>query len=89
MKTYRIRYIHKISPNACDVVNAQIPDNAFSHSRTLAKALRDNGVLTSGTRFRSMRVEGEETLIFPDRGIWHCLVITLEQVPELVKEGSK
>lgn len=79
MRTYTIRFVHKISPQWADVETFELPDGTFSDSRTLqADALRDAGAMSPGERLRGFRVEGDKTVCFPDRGIWHALVITPE-----------
>jgi len=76
MTRYSVRYVHKIAPSEKDVSEFTLPDGAPSDRNTLAKALRKAGALQSGERLREFRVEGDKTLAFPDRGIWHCLVLT-------------
>lgn len=77
-----IRYVHKISPRDTDVCECNtIADSAFADRRTLAAALRARGILVSGTRLREMRVEADRVVCFPDRGVWHSLVITFLPEP--------
>lgn len=77
---YRVEFVHKIRPSTQDAPTAQIPDNAFSNKNTLAKSLRAVGVLCKGQSIREMRVEGEKVIVFPSRGIWHSITLTLENV---------
>lgn len=79
-RTYSVRYIHKISSRAYDVATVAIGCNAFSDRKTLAKALRDAGILCAGERLREVRVEGDRVICFPDRGIWHSLTLTCSDV---------
>jgi hypothetical protein len=79
MSIYRVQFIHKIAPRDTDVESADIPDGAFSDSRTLARALRDAGMLVKGSRVRGFRAEGNRVIVFPDRGIWHSLTLTHEE----------
>jgi hypothetical protein len=77
-----VRYVHKISPSAKDVgPDVEIPQNAFSNRNTLAKALRNAGVLTSGIRLRSFRVEGDKVVAFPMGrfNTWHSVILTCER----------
>lgn len=76
-----VRYVHKISPRDSDTgPDVAISDNAFSNRNTLAKALRKNGVLTSGARIRQMRVEGDKVVVFPTvpglTTYWHSVILT-------------
>jgi hypothetical protein len=79
MANYSVRYIHKISASAKDVAGpVAIPDGAFSNRNTLAKALRDAGILAKGSRLASFRVSGSEVVAFPTSGIWHSVILTAE-----------
>jgi len=76
-----VRYVHKISPSAKDVhPDVTLPSGAFSNRNTLAKALRRAGVLTSGARIRSFRVEGDKVIAFPTvpgmTTYWHSVILT-------------
>lgn len=74
---YAVRFVHRIAPRSDDVVwPVRLPDNAFSDRTELARALRSAGVLQSGARLREFRTEGDQVVAFPDRGIWHSLIIT-------------
>jgi hypothetical protein len=74
---YDVKFVHKISPSDKDRMGpVAMPDNAFSDRNTLAKALRDAGVLHSGERLRNFRVEGEKVIAFPAKSIWHAIVLT-------------
>ncbi len=77
---YSVRYIHKIAPRATDVgPDVEINNNAFSNRNALGKALRTVGVMTSGGRVTSFRVEGPKVVIFPSMpGLttyWHAIVL--------------
>lgn len=72
-----IRYVHKIAPRDSDVRSCNTIDaDSFSGTGSLARALRARGLLAPGTRLRSVRREADRVIVFPDRGIWHSLVIT-------------
>lgn len=76
-----VRYVHKISPSAKDVhPDVEINADAFSNSKTLAKALRKAGVLGTGARIRNFRVEGDKVVVFPTMpGLttyWHSVILT-------------
>jgi len=74
---YDVKFVHKISPSDKDRMGpVTMPDNAFSDRNTLAKALRDAGVLHSGDRLSNFRVEGEKVIAFPTKSIWHAIVLT-------------
>jgi hypothetical protein len=74
---YDVKFVHKISPSDKDRMGpVAMPDNAFSDRNTLAKALRDAGVLHSGDRLSNFRVEGEKVIAFPAKSIWHAIVLT-------------
>lgn len=74
------RYIHRVSPRETDRFRDgqrfQLPEGAFKTRLTLARALRELGVLQAGERLRSFRCESSKVVAFPDRGIWHS--VTLE-----------
>lgn len=78
MRSYRIRLVHKISPSDRDVAIADIADSAFSNRNTLAKALRDAGIMGSGHRIREMRVEGDRVIVFPigQFNPWHSITLS-------------
>jgi hypothetical protein len=73
--------VHKISPSAKDTMDVRISPTAFSNKNTLAKALRKAGVLTSGVRLRSFRVEGDKVVAFPTGrfNVWHSVIMTCER----------
>lgn len=73
---YEVRYVHKISPKASDVMGpVKIPGGAFSNKNTLAKALRTAKVLPSGGRITSFRAEGEKIVVFPAKSVWHAIIL--------------
>lgn len=79
MTMYSVRYTHKISPSDKDVgPGVQLSPNDFSDSKRLARALRERGILCSGQRLLSFRVEGDKVLCFPAKSIWHAIVLTHE-----------
>lgn len=74
---YMVRFVHKISPSAKDVMGPiEIRDGAWSNRNTLAKALRDARVMPSGGRLSSFRSEGDKVVAFPVKSVWHAFVIT-------------
>lgn len=78
---YSVKYTHKISPSSKDVgPDVNLPDGAFSDSKTLGRALRQAGVLISGAKVNSFRTEGDKTIVFPSApGLttyWHSVVLT-------------
>jgi len=74
---HMVRFVHMVSSRDADVAGpVLIPGGAFSNKTTLAKALRYIGALQPGARLRSFRVEGDKVIAFPDRGIWHAIVLT-------------
>lgn len=80
----RVRYVHKISPSAKDVgPDVRISPNAWSNKNTLAKELRKKGVLDSGARIRTFRVEGDKVVVFPtmpgSTTYWHSVILTCEK----------
>jgi hypothetical protein len=80
---YDVRFVHKISPSAKDVSEPiEVSGGAFSDSKTLAAALRKAKVLGAGERLRAFRVEGDRVVAFPDRGIWHSIVLTPSRCPQ-------
>lgn len=92
LEYYDVRLVHKISPSDKDRMGpVAIPDNAFSDRNTLAAALRDAGVLQSGGRLNSFRVEGEKVVAFPAKSIWHSIVLTpsTESGMVLADEGQR
>jgi hypothetical protein len=77
VRRYTVRYVHKIAPRDTDIGDPVVlAEGAASDSKTLGRALRRAGVLCSGIRLRSFRVEGSTILAFPDRGVWHLVVLT-------------
>jgi hypothetical protein len=98
-KLYRVRYIHKISPRATDVKeNVPLPASTFSDSKSMGRELRKAGVLTTGTRVRSFRVEGDKVVVFPAPSIWHAVIIedeheaehtpNMQTEPDLERDGT-
>jgi hypothetical protein len=74
---YDVRFVHKISPRASDVSGPiEVSGAAFSDRKVLAASLRKAKVLGAGERLRTFRVEGDRIIAFPDRGIWHSIVLT-------------
>jgi hypothetical protein len=74
---YDVRFVHKISPRDSDVSGPiEVGGGAFSDRKTLAATLRKAKVLGAGERLRTFRVEGDRVVAFPDRGIWHSIVLT-------------
>lgn len=78
---YAVRYVHKVSPNAADTRDdVEIRDGAFSNRKTLGKALRDAGVMMSGCRVDTFRVEDNRVVVFPIcpglSTYWHAIVLT-------------
>jgi hypothetical protein len=81
MPKYSVRYVHKVAPSTNDVgPDVEIPNGAFSDSRTLAGALRRSGALVSGARVATFRVEGDKTIVFPflpgSTTYWHAVILT-------------
>lgn len=83
MTKCNVRYIHKISPSDKDVVTGiRLQDSAFQDRKTLARGLRDAGVLSSGDRIREFRTEttkeGTRVVCFPTGScmIWHSIILT-------------
>lgn len=79
-QTYSVKYVHKISSSAKDVgPDVTLPGGAFSDSKTLGKALRKAGVLTSGGKVTNFRVEGNRVIIFPSvpgmTTYWHSIIL--------------
>ena len=75
MARYHVRFIHKISPRDTDVATAEIRDEAFSDRKTLGAALRKGGILCSGERLITFRVEGAKIVAFPQATIWHSIIL--------------
>jgi hypothetical protein len=80
--SYTVTFVHPIAgscPDATIKCNT-IPDGAFSNRQTLGKALRDRGIMFSGQAVRNFRVEGNKTVVFPDRapGGWYSITLTAE-----------
>lgn len=78
---FMARYVHKVSPSDKDVRGPFcINDNAFSNRNTLGAALRKAGVIHSGARVTTFRVEGEKVIVFPimpgQTTYWHSIVLT-------------
>lgn len=78
MRTYGVRFTHKIAPKV--IVDVQLPDTAFSNRNTLGKALRAAGVLAKGARIVEMRVEADSVVCFPSyTGLttyWYLITLT-------------
>lgn len=86
-EVYSVRYVHAISPSMKDVGgDVTLAAGAFSNSKTLAKALREVGILYSGGRIKNFRVEGDKVVVFPGRhstggpgnlmSNWHSIILT-------------
>ncbi len=81
MTTYSVRYVHKIAPRDTDTgPDVTLHDGAPSDRKTLGKALRAAGVLSSGARVREYRAEGDKLIVFPIMPgmttYWHAVVLT-------------
>jgi|SRR6478735_2048945 len=90
MSKYSVRYVHKIAPSTNDTgPDVEIPNGAFSDSKTLASVLRAAGVLASGARVATFRVEGDKTIVFPflpgSTTYWHAVILG----PVAVQESPK
>jgi hypothetical protein len=86
-EVYSVRYVHAITPSSRDVGDDVIlPAGAFASSSTLAKALRERGVLSPGGRIKNFRVQGDKVVVFPGKNStsgggsltanWHSIVLT-------------
>lgn len=82
MTTYAVRYVHKIKPLDTDVgPDMTLTGSDASDSKTLGAALRKAGVLISGGRVRSFRVEPDSKIVvFPScpglTTYWHAIILT-------------
>jgi hypothetical protein len=80
-KMYSVRYVHKISPSPNDVAPHDITltyeDTHRGDRRRLAKALREQDILSKGETVRDFRVEDNgRIVVFPPRAsIWHAIVL--------------
>lgn len=85
---YETRYVHKISPSAKDVGNPVDVEPADLTSRTkLAAALRNAGVLSRGDTIKSFRFEDDRIIVFPQKSIWHSIVLHLPGTEALPKRA--
>jgi len=80
---YKTRYTHAIHPSPRDVgPDVDLGKSDLSSSRALAAALRRAGVLTSGARVKSFRIDrGGKIVLFPGstpsgRSIWWSVTLT-------------
>ena len=76
--TYSVHYVHAISPRDTDThADITLDDSAFESRKTLAKALRDAGVLVTGSTVEDYRKAIGYTgyTVFPNlrRSGWHCV----------------
>jgi hypothetical protein len=78
MVTYAVRYIHKIAPSVKDTrPDIELPNWAGENRRTMARALRELGLLCKGERLSSFRVEPDSRIVcFPMASIWHSIILT-------------
>lgn len=78
---FSVRYVHKISPSVQDIgLDVDLSFKARLYTRNLAQELRDLKVLEPGTRVREFRQEGQSLVVFPDRGIWHSVILTAKEL---------
>jgi hypothetical protein len=78
---FSVRYVHKISPTVQDIgLDIELSFKARLSSRNLAQELREKKVLEPETRVRSFRQEGRSLVVFPDRGIWHSVILTPKDI---------
>ncbi len=81
MGAYHVRFVHKITPRDTDVMQATLPDGAFSDRKALGKALRDAKVMHKGCRVEGFRVEGNRIVVFPIcpglTTYWHSIILTV------------
>lgn len=83
-KSWRVRYVHKVSPRETDVLPhaLPLPESAFADSKALGKALRGAKILMPGARVRSFRVKGDRVVVFPTMPgmttYWHAIILTSE-----------
>lgn len=71
---YASRFVHKVAPSAKDVgpaVALELPD--LTDRKTLGAALRRAGI---SERIGSFRLEDGKIVIFPQKSIWHAIVLT-------------
>jgi len=71
------RYVHKISPSERDVgptVELSIAD--LENRRTLGAALRRVHIMSHGDSIRSYRVEARRVIVFPNKSIWHSIILS-------------
>lgn len=82
MRTYHVRYVHKVSPRDTDTATVALADTAFADRKTLAKALRDAKIMLSGCSIREMRTEANRVVVFPTcpglSTYWHSIILTAE-----------
>jgi hypothetical protein len=81
MRFYNVRYVHKVAPKDTDTgPSVLLSGNVFADRKTLAKALRQTGVIASEARIREYRVEGNKVVIFPTvpgmTTYWHSVIMT-------------
>lgn len=76
MRTYNVRKVHRVAPSDRDVSRVELPDGCFSDRKTLARALRETGVLHKGQSVVAFRVEGDRVVAFPTYGTWHSFIIS-------------
>lgn len=71
-----VLFVHRVAAHPSDRRNdVSIPASAFQNRIALGKALRAAGVLEKSARIRSVHTEGDRTIVFPDRGIWHSVTL--------------
>ena len=75
-----ITFVHPIAGRieSASRFDVRLPDGAASNRNTMAKALREAGILPSGVPLREMRLTDDgQAHCFPRRGngacVWHCI----------------
>jgi len=79
-KTYSARYVHKISPSPNDVAprDVLLHFDATRNKTTLARALREQKIISKGDTVRDFRIEARgKIVVFPSGRImpWHSIIL--------------
>lgn len=81
MQTYKSRYIHKIATRSNNPgEDVTLADNDLDSTKTLAKALRKQGLLEKGQQIREWRIDPyihniNRIVVFSRCSIWHSIIL--------------
>jgi hypothetical protein len=75
---YETHYVHKIAPKDTDAGNpVDLSPSDLESKGKLAAALRRAKILPHGGTIQSFRFEDDRIVVFPQKSIWHSIILHL------------